>query len=975
MEKSLSWSFIGIVLVSLIGPSYSAQGQTWNELLKKSQVFRGLQSEPHALDSAIYYGQEALNAARSALGELDTNTAQISLHLGNCYFADRRFVAAESLLRQLVLTYHKTIGLENASGMAALNDLANLVDDLGRHDEGLRLTQQLLGIRIKVFGRNHVNVARSYTNLAVILIEAGRYVEAEPLLGRALKIHESLSPRMPWALAVTYTTLGSLFETEKRFSEAESLFVRASRLFAEVHGPRTNEVGMCVENIAECYFEQGRFEEAEPRFLAAIDIWHGIDSLNWWIPTALRRVAELRSATGKTSAVEGIYRRVIQLHNRELPADHPWMAEDLEGLANFYRNQKRYDEARVLYDQALSINRKKLSPTHDNFAICYGDLSTFYGMRGDWQHSRTYADSAYEIRWKNFKALSSGMSEYDALNYEALLRESADQSLTSYFKDLSSLATRQEEAAGVIFTIKGGLSEEVQTRNKRASQQVDSAHRSMLEAYRNVLRKISNSFIRHPDDDPTSSSSVELDSLTRLARVFESGLSDHVGGVGINLADQSLTARDLVRSMPMQGVLVEYLKFNYHGLDPKTSAPHYLVVVLDATGMPSIVDLGEAKKIDTEIAAYRNHFLQLATLKRPITAADQGECVKYSSRLYKLIWEPIVPKLKDGITLFISPDGGLNLVSFAGLTDAKGDYLIEGHGIHYLSAGRDLMRPRDRESSASGLIAFGDPDYDAPASIRVSDRSASAPLKFEGDTAAYSVRNVRSGCTSLGEMRVTRLTGTRMEVDSIVSYWTRDTRADAPLTFFGPDASEEHFMKYAPGRRVIHLSTHGYFLQGECSQNRTLPVDQQVFNENPLLQSGIFLAGANLHGEGADGPGAEDGILTALEVSTTELGGTDLVVLSACETGLGKVEQGEGVYGLRRAFQMAGAKTVVSSLWQVPDIQTMTFMKDLYAQRASTYPELMQKVMLKRINELRLRGMPTHPFSWAGFVATGDWRK
>lgn len=138
--------------------------------------------------------------------------------------------------------------------------------------------------------------------------------------------------------------------------------------------------------------------------------------------------------------------------------------------------------------------------------------------------------------------------------------------------------------------------------------------------------------------------------------------------------------------------------------------------------------------------------------------------------------------------------------------------------------------------------------------------------------------------------------------------------------------------------------------------------------------SGLLLAGANLHGKDADIHGAEDGILTALEVTAMDLRGVDLVILSACETGLGEIKKSEGVYGLRRGFQLAGARTVVSSLWQIPDAETKSFMKDLYAQNSKTYPELLQEAALRRIKELRLRGKPTHPYTWGGFIATGDWR-
>ena len=181
-------------------------------------------------------------------------------------------------------------------------------------------------------------------------------------------------------------------------------------------------------------------------------------------------------------------------------------------------------------------------------------------------------------------------------------------------------------------------------------------------------------------------------------------------------------------------------------------------------------------------------------------------------------------------------------------------------------------------------------------------------------------------------------------------------------------ASEERFKKQSKQHRVIHIATHGYFVEGDCRE------DRNVAGENSLLQSGLVLAGGNLHGAGADSVGAEDGILTALEVSSLDLRGTDLVVLSACETGLGKIEQGEGVYGLRRAFQIAGVRTVVSSLWQISDDETARFMKELYSQKAITYPELMRKAMLNRLNQLRLRHLPTNPSLWAGFIATGDWK-
>jgi CHAT domain-containing protein len=119
--------------------------------------------------------------------------------------------------------------------------------------------------------------------------------------------------------------------------------------------------------------------------------------------------------------------------------------------------------------------------------------------------------------------------------------------------------------------------------------------------------------------------------------------------------------------------------------------------------------------------------------------------------------------------------------------------------------------------------------------------------------------------------------------------------------------------------------------------------------------------------------GLEDGILTAYEVSAMDLTGTEMVVLSACETGLGRVEEGEGVYGLRRAFQMAGARTVISALWPVSDEETAGLMGDLYTRTGESIPETMRRIQLKRIEAIRAGNGPDHPYTWAGFIALGDW--
>ena len=202
------------------------------------------------------------------------------------------------------------------------------------------------------------------------------------------------------------------------------------------------------------------------------------------------------------------------------------------------------------------------------------------------------------------------------------------------------------------------------------------------------------------------------------------------------------------------------------------------------------------------------------------------------------------------------------------------------------------------------------------------------------------------------------------------------------VTLSGVEANESRFKARASGARVLHLATHGFFLTGACASSLEkargrgpATCHDAVTGENPLLLAGLALAGANRRA--AAGPGEEDGILTAEEIAALDLSGTEWAVLSACDTGLGRAKAGEGVLGLRRAFQVAGARTLIMSLWQVDDESTQRWMASLYRHRfgeGHSTAESVRAAGLELLEERRGQKRSTHPMHWAGFVAAGDWR-
>jgi len=289
--------------------------------------------------------------------------------------------------------------------------------------------------------------------------------------------------------------------------------------------------------------------------------------------------------------------------------------------------------------------------------------------------------------------------------------------------------------------------------------------------------------------------------------------------------------------------------------------------------------------------------------------------------------------------------------------------------LHSFSTERDVVTT-DEVPQGNGLLAVGSPDYEAGQSI------ASASHGGPGRT----FRGERSACGAFASVRFGPLPGSGREAGEVAAMWDR-RRPRHAMRLIGAAATEAKFKEQGPGRRILHLATHGFFLVDACASDDGAgeappPGKGRLIaaGESPLALSGLALAGANHRDEAP--PDGEDGILTAEEIAAMDLSGVEWAVLSGCDTGLGEVRAGEGLFGLRRAFQVAGAHTVITSLWSVADDTTRAWMRDLYQERlagAST-AEAVRSASRRMIKSLKRTGLPPHPYYWAAFVALGDWR-
>jgi len=430
----------------------------------------------------------------------------------------------------------------------------------------------------------------------------------------------------------------------------------------------------------------------------------------------------------------------------------------------------------------------------------------------------------------------------------------------------------------------------------------------------------------------------------------------------------------------------------------RTPTPSYLAFVLGAGSTDAVVvPLGPAREIETMIAAWQSEAARGAFVSGRSAGETLAAYRVAGDTLRRKVWDPVAARLGDAGRVFVVPDGAINLVSLASLPVGEAEYLIERAPVfHHLAAERDLIPTLATRANGKGLLAMGGPAFDdaspfaslSPRKPEANDLSAS--LATAGASSSV-FRGERSGCGDFRSIHFSALPGSTREVAEIAGLWLRpngersvETATVDELT--GPGASEAAFKRDAPGHRTLHLATHGFFLSGRCASaldasrgvaglvTADAATLQPVVGENPLLLSGLALAGAN-HRDAA-GPDEEDGILSAEEIAALDLSGVEWAVLSACDTGVGEIRSGEGVFGLRRAFQVAGVKSLIMSLWSVGDDSTRSWMKALYEGRLESNLDTAAAVRhagLEVLNDRRKRKMSTHPFYWAGFVAAGDW--
>ncbi len=874
--------------------------------------------------AADLYLSEALRIREQMLPVDHIDLGRTLTHLGRLRLGRNRDIALAMMKRALVIIESSPDARPEDLGFAQLHVGSGLLN-VGQAPDALLHYEAALGA-FRKSKHDHPLIADALINIGIARYSLNQTSASEPYFIHALAFCDSFPPKSYVTTGNVLMNYGTLLYHEQKLEEAARIMNRAVSLFEAARD--TDYLAFSLSNLGSLYERLNDDKNSEMTLLRAAAMFEN-------------------SLSNNRQGTQVIYSRL------------GWL----------YRKQQQWSKAYEFIQREVDIKAAEFGRHSLEARMVQSSLIQVLIAMNRERDAWLLYDTLLVARRMHLTQVISKLSESDALRFASGWSGTFYGALSTYFRLGDEKASFAMPMFNQVLWSKGAVTDQMIAQKQFALLAADTAFQERQERLTAIQSELSRSYVLH--DDGTGARGRTLDSLNNLCRKLETAIRRSIPAMANPILTENLVER-LQHTLPANSALVEFVEYlRGTEVDSNVVAPHYAAVVLTRSTPPQLFELGQSKAIHEAIEAYRRALPSTSATSPRRLGSDIILFRRAAHLLYSLIWKPFAELIRPGTTVYIAPDEALTLVSFSTLVNDKGGFLIEEVSLHYLSCGRDLLRENVTDKQRSGLIAFGDPDFNASPRERSLD-IATISSKSIDSSSLHAMRNVRAKCVGMNEMKVDGLPHTGYEAKNIAATWKSEFTNEVVMTYLGAMASEEMLKRNAPGKQIIHIATHGYHVEASFLGRDSLR--PSLNDVNPLLLSGLLLAGANLRGKDADTANAEDGILTALEVSAMDLRGTDLVVLSACETGLGKVEQGEGVYGLRRAFQMAGAKTVVSSLWRVPDDETMKFMKTLYSTKAKTYPELMQQVALQRIREARLRCRPTHPFTWGAFVATGDWR-
>ncbi|MEM7367969.1 MAG: CHAT domain-containing tetratricopeptide repeat protein [Bacteroidota bacterium] len=930
-----------------LGKDHAMYGITLNNFGELFQTMGKYEQALPMFEEAIINIEESKGKQHSDYGALLNN-------LGRLYESMGMYDQALPMLEENVSNALENFGNNHLRYGIALSNLGNLYLNMGQFDLALSTLQQALVVKKQSLGKDHAEVGNTLGTLGSLYQEIGKYQEALQMLEAAVDNAKTSFGETHLNYGIRLNNLGLLHKGMGNYEQALPYYKGALHIIESNLGKDHGYYGTMVSNIGNLYTEMKDYDQALPLLLEAMERDEkalGKEHPKYGI--ALNNLGTLYKSMGKyEEAYEVLHASLLNAEN-SLGKQHPEYGIRLNNLGSLYISMEKYDLALPMYQEALQNTKNSLGELHSLYDLRLTNSGTLYERLGEFDKALPLFEELSEVLAAQLASKLTSLNDQLQTTFLHTKKGSFDYIFSFMFAH-PEFSRMKEIGFNQQLLLKGFL------QNQRIELlQGLRSHPDMLVQQKYVQWEDMHRTLAKEYQKPLSRRQASFDSLKVEAGRLEANLAQL--SLDFRKIRKQVSWEEVQASLSPQEAVLEFAHFPiYQHTIPTDSVMYVAFVLTSQDSHPRMVPLFEEKALQQVFAAndQAQALDQLYGTRGIKPRSNPGAL----ATLTTLLGQALDQQLAGIQTVYFSPSGLLQRINLGAIALDKKTLLGDKYRLVQVGNSRSLVfQPAEQTSfSSNKALLYGGIQYDTDEAEESFQEESIAEVQAETELSQIAI-HARSG-----DSQWTHLEGTAQEINKI-SQLLQAKGYDLDIKQ-GRDATEQSLKKLTPSPRILHIATHGYFFPDPS----TIPSQETSGNsrllqlsDHPMVRSGLILAGANHAWQGNTVPeGEEDGILTAYEISRMDLSNTELVVLSACETGLGDIQGNEGVYGLQRAFKIAGAKYILMSLWQVPDQATQELVTAFYeywlgGMEIRAALQEAQKEIRKKYKE---------PYYWAGFV-------
>ena len=906
-------------------------------------------------EKALPLNELALKTYKIALGEVHPDVAMSLNNIAQLYSKMGQFDKSLFYQEQSLKSYIKSQGENHPNVAISLGNLAQLFSDIGQYEKALSFNEQALKIRKLALGDEHPDVALSLNNLAFLYSELGQKEKALSMNEQALKIRRIVFGEDNPNVAVSLNNLAQLYFELGQYEKALAFQEQALIILKVYYGDDHPDVAMSLNNLAQLYLEFGQKEKALLFNEQALEIRKKVLGENHPdVAMSLNNLSFLFKELAQSEKALSFNESALKIYQKSLGENHPNVAKSLTNQANIYSQMGQYKKALTINEQALKIRKKSLGEDHPDKATSYNNIALLYSEMGQYNKAIPLFEQSLAIENKQLTKILPSLTEELKVNFLKLNASSYEQ------YDALVLDYPQNKSASKKYSLNNSLllgNVTLRSNELMRNSILNSNDSILIENFENWLglkRQFANAQLLSLEE--IKSKGIVLKELEGYIDFYESSLSFRSQLFQTEQDKLQLNYDTLKSRLAKDEAFLMFHSFAYFNGKSWTDSVLYAAYVIRCDQKePEFVKLFEQAQLDSLMLA-EDVSSMMSNMYKPSDSA-----------LYNLVWKPIAGFLGSAKKVYIVPSGKLHKLAFSAIGDGTGHVLSDTYEIHQVLSAQDFVYPsspevfnKDLKASNTSIALFGGINYEPLKSIASGQDSV-----FNNSKTLFSKDIDRRSS-------FVYLPATQKEIESIQQQFKQNNKTT--LSYNSSEATEVTFraLEGEKAPRILHIATHGYFAPDPKEDRNKIQLhmmrqtSRYMSAENPLLRSGLMMAGSNASWRGVVTLAPEvDGILTAQEVSNLNLLNTQLVVLSACETGLGDIKGREGVFGLQRAFRLAGAKYLLHSLWRIPDEETSEYMQLFYSELLKQNDI---KIAYKSTQSAMRQKYPNSPIKWAGMV-------